>query len=39
MEESNPNSGVYSIKTLRQVDGEEFEAVFEFDSDTKDGLR
>ena len=39
MEDSDSDSALYSIKTLRQIDGEEFEAVFEFDSDTQDGLR
>ena len=37
MEESD--SAVYSIKTIKQIDEEEFEAVFEFDAETEDGLR
>ena len=34
-------SVVYSIKSIKQIDDEEFEAVFEFDSDadSKEGLR
>ena len=37
MDESD--SAIYSIKAIKQIDDEEFEAVFEFDADTKEGLR
>ena len=37
----DPDSVVYSIKAIKQIDDEEFEAVFEFSeaSDSKEGLR
>ena len=37
MDESD--SVIYSIKAIKQIDDEEFEAVFEFDADSKEGLR
>ena len=37
MDESD--SAIYSIKAIKQIDDEEFEAVFEFDADSKEGLR
>ena len=37
MEDSD--SAIYSIKAIKQIDEDEFEAVFEFDADSKEGLR
>ena len=35
----DPDSVVYSIKAIKQIDDDEFEAVFAFDPDSKEGLR
>ena len=35
----NLDPAVYSIKAIKQIDEDEFEAVFEFDADSKEGLR